>query len=121
MTNKLFGVWMDEHKAIVVVKENTEAEELSIVTHIKNEARVNNSSEKNSNNSERTETKKFFKEITTHMQNATHIHITGTGTAQEQFVHYLNETPQFKNAKTSLSTSNKMSDEKLIEFMAEKL
>ena len=55
------------------------------------------------------------------MQNATQVHLTGTGTSQEQFMRYLSETPQFKNTKTSESTSNKMSDEKLLEFMAEKL
>jgi hypothetical protein len=55
------------------------------------------------------------------MQNATHIHITGTGQAQEQFIHYLADTPQFKNTKTEESTSNKMSDEKILEFLEDKL
>ena len=64
---------------------------------------------------------KFFKEITNYLQNATFIHLTGTGTAQEQFIHYLQETPQFKNVKTSECTSNKMSDERLVKFMTEKL
>ena len=64
---------------------------------------------------------KFFKEITSHMQNATDIHLTGTGTAQEQFIKYLADTPQFKNTKTAESTSNKMSDERLIEFISGKM
>ena len=55
------------------------------------------------------------------MQNATHLHVTGTGQAQEQFIHYLAETPQFKNTKTEESTSNKMSDENLVEFISNKL
>ena len=64
---------------------------------------------------------KFFKEIATHLVNATHLHATGTGQVQEQFIHYLAETPQFKNTKTEESTTNKMSDERLVEFFAEKL
>ena len=51
------------------------------------------------------------------MQNAEEVHVTGTGTAQEQFINYLAETPQFKNTTTNESTSNKMSDEKLVEYM----
>jgi stalled ribosome rescue protein Dom34 len=120
MSNKHFGVWMDEHKAVIVVKENSAAGEITVIAHVENEAGAKNSSEKNSNNHERSETKKFFKEITSHMQNATQLHITGTGQAQEQFIHYLKDTPQFKNVKTEESTSNKMSDEKLVTFMASK-
>ena len=55
------------------------------------------------------------------MQNATHIHLTGTGQVQEQFIKFLAETPQFKNTVTDESTSNKMSEERLVEFLAEKL
>ncbi len=51
------------------------------------------------------------------MQNAEAVHVTGTGKVQEQFIKFLADTPQFKNTKTSDSTSNKMSDEKLVEFL----
>ena len=54
------------------------------------------------------------------MLNATHVHVTGTGQAQEKFIHYLTATPQFKNSKTAESTSNRMSDEKLIEYITTK-
>ena len=53
--------------------------------------------------------------------NATEVHVTGTGQAQEQFIHYLADTPQFKQTKTSESTSNKMSDENLLAFLGEKM
>ena len=43
--------------------------------------------------------------------------ITGSGTIQEQFMHHLGETPQFKKTTTSESTSNPMSDDKLVEFV----
>jgi stalled ribosome rescue protein Dom34 len=117
---KQFGVWMDSHQAVVVGKESTDDGALTVLAHVKGESISQNSSEKNSNNHEKTVQAKFFKEITSHIQNASHVHVTGTGQAQEQFIHYLADTPQFKNSKTEESTSNKMSDEKLIEYLTAK-
>ena len=51
------------------------------------------------------------------MPNIDEIHITGTGQVQEQFMKFLAETPQYKNALSSESTSNKMNDENLALFM----
>ena len=116
---KQFAVWMDLHHATILGK--TEAGEFTVIEHVKGEATTQNSSEKNAHNHERMAQAKFFKEITSHMQNATDIHLTGTGTAQEQFIKYLADTPQFKNTKTAESTSNKMSDERLIEFISGKM
>jgi len=117
---KQFGVWMDNHNAAVVGSESTEGP-LTVLAHIKGEVVSPNSNEKNSNNQGKTVQAKFFKEIASHMVNATHVHVTGTGQVQEQFIHYLAATPQFKNSKTAESTSNKMSDEKLIEYITTKL
>ena len=116
---KQFGVWMDSHNAVVVGSESTDTP-LTVLAHIKGEVISPNSSEKNSNNQVKTVQAKFFKEIASHMVNATHVHVTGTGQAQEQFIHYLAATPQFKNSKTAESTTNKMSDEKLIEYVTAK-
>jgi len=118
---KQFGVWMDTQGATIVGKESDEAGTITVVGSVKGEKTSPNSSEKTSNNQEKSLQAKFFKEISGHMQNATHIHVTGTGQVQEQFIHWLAETPQFKNTKTAESTSNKMSDEKLVEYMAAKL
>ncbi len=119
---KKFGVWMDTQHAIVVGSNDTEAGTLTVLAHIKGEEGSSISgSEKYDNNHKQMLQAKFFKEIATHLVNATHLHATGTGQAQEQFMHYLAETPQFKNTKTEESTANKMSDERLLEFFAEKL
>ena len=118
---KQFGVWMDTEHATIVGKENSEDGVIVIVAHVKGEGVVNNSNEKNQNNEKRTLQAKYFKEIATHLQNATHLHVTGTGQVQEQFIHYLADTPQFKNVKTKECTSNKMSDDKLLAFFTEKL
>jgi len=113
---KQFGVWMDNHQATIVGQLN-EASAFSVLGHSKNAGAQSNSNEKTAQNDAKTLQAKFFKEITTYMQNAEEVHVTGTGTAQEQFINYLAETPQFKNTTTNESTSNKMSDEKLVEYM----
>jgi stalled ribosome rescue protein Dom34 len=117
---KQFGVWMDNHQAAVVGSNNTEDGPLTVLAHVKGEIVSPNSNENNFNNHEKTVQAKFFKEIASHMVNATEVHVTGTGQAQEQFIRYLAATPQFKNSKTAESTSNKMSDEKLIEYITGK-
>lgn len=118
---KKFGIWMDTQHATVVGSESTEKESLKVLAHIDGEAVSPSPSNKNENNQKQMLQSKFFKEIATHLVNATHLHVTGTGQVQEQFIHYLAETPQFKNTKTEESTKNKMSDERLVEFFAEKL
>lgn len=120
VNQKQFGVWMDTHHATIIGNENGESENLVVIAHVKGEETTQNSSEKNENNHRQTVQAKFFKEITSHMQNATHLHATGTGQVQEQFIHYLAETPQFKNTKTEESTANKMSDENLIKYFSDK-
>jgi hypothetical protein len=119
-TKKQFGVWMDNHHATVVGYENAEATEFTVLGHAKNPGPGGNSNENAANNLEKTLVQKYFREIGSLMQNAAEVHITGTGTIQEQFLRYLGETPQFKNTVTAESTSNKMSDEKLVEFVTGK-
>ena len=119
---KKFGVWMDTHHATVVGSDDSETDKLTVLAHVTGEEGSSISgSEKNGNNQKQMLQLKFFKEIATHLVNATHLHATGTGQVQEQFIHYLAETPQFKNTKTEESTATKMSDERLVEFFAEKL
>jgi stalled ribosome rescue protein Dom34 len=117
---KQFGIWMDNHTAAIVGNDNTADGPLTLIAHVKGETISPGLSEKNSNNHEQTVQAKFFKKIASHLTNATHVHVTGTGQAQEQFMHYLADTAQFKNIKSEESTSNKMSDERLIEFITGK-
>lgn len=122
MTNqKQFGVWMDTQVAVIVGKGLPEAETVSVLASVKGEKASSKPSEKAEHNQQKSLQTKFFKEIATHLQNATYIHVTGTGQVQEQFIHYLAATPQFKNTRTDESTANKMSDDKLLEFMTAKL
>ena len=117
---KQFGVWMDTHHATIIGRENPETDTFTVLAVAGNAGAEPNSSEKNENNDTKTLQHKFFKSILTHMQNAEEVHITGTGTSQEQLMRYMKDTPQFKNTVTSESTSNKMSDENLVSYIAEK-
>jgi stalled ribosome rescue protein Dom34 len=114
---KVFGVWMDSHNAAIVGKEDVENGAFVILGHVKNAGPENNSNENAFNNQEISLTHKYFKEIAIKMPNIDEIHITGTGQIQEQFIKFLAETPQYKNALSTESTSNKMSDENLLEFI----
>jgi stalled ribosome rescue protein Dom34 len=117
---KQFGVWLNSNHAIVVGRENEGNGDFAIVGEEFADSTSKNSSENTGNNAERGSLLKLFKSITSHMQNVDELHITGTGVAQEQFMHYLSETPQYKKTVTVKSTSNEMSKESLVEFIAAK-
>jgi hypothetical protein len=117
-TKKQFGVWMDSQHATIV--GNVNEDEFTVLGHASNPGAAPNTNENTQNNEERTVLAKFFKEILTHMQNAEEVHLTGTGTAQEQFIKYMANSPQFKNTVTHESTANKMSDERLVEYIKAK-
>lgn len=117
---KQFGIWMDSHQAIIVGRENLGSGDFVVLASEKNTGATGNSNENASNNSEKTLRQVFFKEISAHMQNIDELHVTGTGQVQEQFIRYMAETPQFKNTVSKHSTSNKMTEEKLVEFISGK-
>ncbi len=113
---KQFGVWMDtQHATIIGVSHDNEADGFKVLAHVKATGNLPNSNEHTFNNDrERNETA-FFKDIAAHLQNAEEVYVTGHGTSQETFSHFLQETPQFKNVKTTLDTAQQMSDEALVE------
>jgi len=114
---KQFGVWMDTQHATITGRENIDNGDFVVLGHVKNPGADANSNESAANHQEIALTHKFFKEVAEKMPNVDEIHITGTGQIQEQFIKFLAETPQYKNAVSSESTSNKMSDEALISYI----
>ena len=114
---KQFGVWMDSHNAVIVGRENIDSGNFVILGREKSIVKDSNSNENTSNNAEKGSLQKFFKSITSHMQNVEEVHVTGTGITQEQFIKYMAQSPQFKNAVAKESTSNKMSEENLIDYV----
>jgi hypothetical protein len=117
---KQFGIWMDSHQATIVGRENIDSGDFILLGHATLDGQESNSNEHTGNASDRTQQTKFFKAINAFTQNMEEVHVTGTGQVQEQFIHYMADTPQFKNVVAKESTSNKMSDEKLIEFITAK-
>ena len=107
---------MDTHHATIVGYDPTTSS-FTVLGHAKNPGAGANSNENAAHHLEITLMQKYFKEIGHHLENADEIHLTGTGTIQEQFMRYLGETPQFKRSVVSESTSNQMSDDKLVEFV----
>ena len=114
---KQFGIWMDNHHAVIVGRADATDTAFSVIGHAGNEGTRANSSEKTEHNDEKTLQHKFFKEILNHMQNADEVHITGTGTVQEQLIKYMSEVPQYKHTETKESTTNKMSEENLVKLI----
>lgn len=118
---KQLGVWMDSKHATILGRENEVDGEFIILAKEESAGHESNSNEKTGNNADQDKLHKFFKTIATHLQNVDEVHITGTGIAQEQFIKFLAATPQFKNVKAGESTSIKMSDKALIDFISSKL
>ncbi len=116
---KQFGVWMDSKHATIAGRKDIDSGEFTILGHVKNNGASGNSNENAANHQEIALTQKYFKEIVHTIPNMDEIHVTGTGQIQEQFIKFLSETPQYKNAKSTTSTSNKMSDEQLITLVTE--
>ena len=116
---KQFGVWMDSQNATIVGRKDIDTGDFIILGHEKAAAHEKNSNESTGQNADNNAHQKLFKSITSHMQNVDEIHVTGTGVAQEQFIRYLSQTPQYKNVVAKETTSNKMSDENLVAYMTE--
>lgn len=108
---------MDSHHATVIGRQNIDNGNFVVLAHLKNTGPESNSNENASNHQEIALTQKFFKEIAAKMANIDEIHVTGTGQIQEQFIKFLANTPQYKNAVSNESTSIKMSDDQLIAFI----
>jgi stalled ribosome rescue protein Dom34 len=105
---KQYGVWMDTQAARIAGRQDIDSGDFVMLGIVSNDE-SNQLSDGSSN--------KYFKEIANKMPNIDEIHITGTGQVQEQFMKFLADTPQYKNAVTTESTSNKMGDEQLLALL----
>ncbi|MEC5158783.1 hypothetical protein [Chryseobacterium sp. MP_3.2] len=113
---KLAGIWMDSENATVVKNHDIEsAYKFFVCDPVKRDVQHGNSSEKNANNVEQTNTAKYFKDLEMLITNTEELYLTGTGQIQEQFKNHLAETAQFKNLKVTLDTDQKMSPDQVLE------
>ncbi len=115
---KQYGIWMDSQHAIIAGRDQQDAGRFVVLGHVTNPGPDRNSSEKAADNQERTLTHKFFKEIASKMPEVDEVHVTGTGQVQEEFIHFLANTPHYKHTVSTESTSNKMDDEQLVAFVS---
>lgn len=117
---KLAGIWMDKERAIVVKNHDAQnAFKFFLCDPVEAEIQHGNSSENAGNNAEQTNKMKYFKEIEHLLINSQQVYIIGPGTIQEEFKHYLEDTPQFKNLEIQLGTAQQMSDEQVLEKVKE--
>ena len=94
---KLSGLWLDQHKAIVVKNHDAQnAFKFFLCSPVKAEVQHGNSSENAANNAEQTNKAKYFKEIAHLLTNSEEVFITGPGTIQEELKNFLHDTAQFK-------------------------
>ena len=113
---KLAGIWLDSENAMLVTNHDTQnITEFSLSGNFKHEKQGANSNENTANNSLQTTTAKYFKEIDKALENTEELYITGPGKIQEELKSFLHDTPQFKNLKIALDTSERMSDTQLID------
>ena len=113
---KLSGLWLDQHKAIVVKNHDAQnAFKFFLCSPVKAEVQHGNSSENAANNAEQTNKAKYFKEIAHLLTNSEEVFITGPGTIQEELKNFLHDTAQFKNLKITLDTAQHMSDEEVLD------
>ncbi len=110
---------MDAHHATITGRKDEDSTDFEILGKVDNPGAEKNTSEYAENNQEQALTHKFFKEIAAKMVNIDEIHVTGTGQIQEQFIHFLSDTPQFKEAVATESTSNRMTDDALVTMITE--
>ena len=112
---KLSGLWLDQHKAIVVKNHDAQnAFKFFLCSPVKAEVQHGNSNENAANNAEQTNKAKYFKEIAHLLTNSEEVFITGPGTIQEELKNFLHDTAQFKNLKITLDTAQQMSDEEVL-------
>ena len=113
---KLSGLWLDQHKAIVVKNHDAQnAFKFFLCSSVKAEVQHGNSNENAANNAEQTNKAKYFKEIAHLLTNSEEVFITGPGTIQEELKNFLHDTAQFKNLKITLDTAQQMNDEEVLD------
>ena len=98
---------MDTREASIV-GYTPETTQFTIIGHASNKGPGPNSNENAGNNLEITLVQKYFREISRHLENADEVHVTGTGTIQEQFLRYLGETPLSTSIRENSKSSGMM-------------
>jgi stalled ribosome rescue protein Dom34 len=102
------GVWMDHHNALFITRDNGDfalLEEKVVAGEYHGDK-----GEHASMNAEKTDNRKYFKTIASHLLNFDEIFIFGPGKSQEEFLNFLHDDQHFKNKKITLGSAEKMTN-----------
>ncbi len=102
------GIWMDHHNAIFITLENGEfaIQEEKIVAGEYH----GDKGEHASNNAEKTDNRKYYKTIASHLLKYDEIFIFGPGKSQEELLNFLHDDQHFKHKKITLGSAEKMTN-----------
>ncbi|MEO8583279.1 MAG: hypothetical protein ABI415_05750 [Flavitalea sp.] len=108
------GVWLDQHHALLITHSTIEGEGFAVTEKIASEENHSSGSEHSMNNAKQGERIKYFKTVAHQLLNYDELLLFGPGTAQEQFLKFLQEDGQFKKTKISLDTANQLTEPQVI-------
>lgn len=119
-TEKLAGIWMDHQEAFVISNHDGKTiNTLEVKAHVKADYQGGYGSEHTSQNAKKNALHKFFQEAMQPLANTEELHLIGTGTAQEELMHYLAEIPQWKKMKVTQDTAGKMGADQALNAISE--
>lgn len=108
------GIWLDNHKAIIISNDSDGSEDYSISNQVKATEHHGGGSEHSMNNSKQADNIKFFKSVSNLLMDYDEILLFGPGKSQEQFQNHLHNDPQFKSKKITIDTAGQLTDPQMI-------
>jgi len=102
------GVWMDHHNALFITPVDGE-----YAIHEEKVVAGEYHGDKGEHaymNAEKTDNRKYFKTIASHLMKYDEIFIFGPGKSQEEFLNFLHDDNHFNGKKITLGSAEKMTD-----------
>jgi stalled ribosome rescue protein Dom34 len=104
------AVFMDHRKATIYTDQSGNAE-FTISESIEADEDRSTKDDSHYNNSKRSDTRQYYKEVAKHILPYSDIYIFGPGQTQEEFINWLHEeNKQFKDKKISIGSSDYITD-----------
>lgn len=107
------GVWLDQHKAIIIAMENG-SEEYTILDKEKAPETHGGGNEHSIHNAQQANLLKYFKSVSKVLVKYDEIMLFGPGKAQEQFQKHLQEDSQFNGKKIVVESADQLTDSQMI-------
>lgn len=112
---KYAGVWLDNHSATIItnsIKEGNDA--FSIQNKVKAVDHHAGGSEHSMNNAKKSDSRKYFKEVSGLLLNYDEILVFGPGKSQEELKNILSEDEHFRNTQITLDSTGQLTDPQMI-------